>query len=195
MTHMFLKKWAQQTNCREAGHCEILWGSGGRVLTHNGRVSQDTLICWIVLMKFYTEAVCVSSSFSCNHFLAYYSKTQSHNPRVAAPRLSGGNETNKGLAPQEDHSIATENGGTMNPLYIFTGSSMLYKKYIYYKQTVGMAAKASEEFMVVTALGSTSDKTKGKNYKKRLLKTLRSIWWMILQYTAILSYHCTMVGK
>ncbi len=164
-------------------------------LTHNGRVSQDTLICWIVLMKFYTEAVCVSSSFSCNHFLAYYSKTQSHNPRVAAPRLSGGNETNKGLAPQEDHSIATENGGTMNPLYIFTGSSMLYKKYIYYKQTVGMAAKASEEFMVVTALGSTSDKTKGKNYKKRLLKTLCSIWWMILQYTAILSYHCTMVGK
>lgn len=29
MMHMFLKKWAQQSNRREAVHCEILWGSGG----------------------------------------------------------------------------------------------------------------------------------------------------------------------
>lgn len=54
-----------------------------------------------------------------------------------------------------------------------------------------MAAKASE---VVTALGSTSDKTKGK-MTKHLLNTLHSIWWMILQYAAILSFHYTMVRK
>lgn len=80
MMYTFLKKWVQQLNRREAGHCEISWGSGDRALTHNGWVSQDTLVCWIVLMKFSTAAVWAIIS---------QRMTQKPNPTIPKPLLLG----------------------------------------------------------------------------------------------------------
>lgn len=107
-------------------------------------------------MNFYAEAVCVSSS---NHLSAYDSKTQSHNLWAIE-----GNETHKGLAPQQGHSIPTENGGSMNSLYIFL-------------QAVGILRGVHGDHC--TGLYISQDKKQNK--KKTLLKTLRSIWTMIQQ--------------